>query len=96
MTANAIAEAVITRKGWEIGDRKLRTSMARKVSGVLYKQAVNGIVSSEKRSGRENVWRLSADAPGRARTCNTQLRRLVLYPVELRAQQPSRGRIPSG
>ena len=38
-----------------------------------------------------NMWevreeRLSPGAPGRTRTCNPQFRRLMLYPVELRAR----------
>jgi hypothetical protein len=31
-------------------------------------------------------------APGRTRTCNRQLRRLMLYPVELRAPNISQGK----
>ena len=52
-------EAIIVRKGWETGDRALRTSLA-KIGGVLLKQSKRGVVMAEKPDGRENVWRLSA------------------------------------
>ena len=36
----------------------------------------------------------SVGAPGRTRTCNPRLRRPMLYPVELQAQNPVRANIP--
>ena len=52
-TSTAMAEAIITGKGCDASDRKLRASMAHKISGVLHKQSVNGIVVAEKRHARE-------------------------------------------
>ena len=34
---------------------------------------------------RQRTWKIKNGLPDRNRTCNPQLRRLVLYPVELRA-----------